>query len=392
MASIVARGDRWQIQWMSWDHKRASRTVPGSYADAKAIAASLETEAARIRAGVSLPGSDRTVGEWVKEFLAARQTCDAKRERSYFRRHVLPQFQDRKLDSIEPIEVERWLRWLFAKKLSATSVRNIAVYFRVAYNRARGLGLCKKNPFDGVQLPEANVRAVQVLTPEEVRAILALPRSTLADYAAVLVCACRDGEARALRWECVRWQDHYLVIARQARGGGGAGGPDRRTKGKEVHHAPLPEVLAKILRERWERAGRPEMGWVFPGSRQRAGDSMGRVNYDSFQALMRQAGIARHVWPHLLRHTSNSAIVAVLGLEHGQRALGHADRRTTEKYTHLSPDLFARPSADALDAYVARPRQTELFAGPVVNRALTPSAASAAAASAPQDHSGKAPF
>ncbi len=57
--------------------------------------------------------------------------------------------------------------------------------------------------------------------------------------------------------------------------------------------------------------------------------------------LRRQAGIERHVTPHMLRHT-----VATLLLQNGvdirvvQEFLGHASIATTQRYTHISKDYL----------------------------------------------------
>ncbi len=361
MASLIPKNrdrTRWEIQWQKWDGKRGSKTVTGDHATAKALALALETETTQIKGGMKPPGSDSTVGQWAKEWLSGRTTSEAKRERSYFRRHVLPRWGDRALDSIEPIEVERWLRHLFAKDLSATTVRNIGAYVRVFFNKARDLGLTTNDPFLGVKLPEPNERAVQIVTAEEASAILALPARDVTDFAAVLLLtSIRDGEARALRWECCRWTERHLIIARQAK----RRGLDERTKTGVIYHAPFPAELQARLRVRWERQGSPAMGWVFPSKRKcKQGLCMGRVATSSWKRMLRQAGIARAVWPHLLRHTACTEIAQKLGPEHAQKALGHGDARTTRRYTHNAPDRYAAASADAMDAFVARGRQTSL--------------------------------
>ena len=61
----------------------------------------------------------------------------------------------------------------------------------------------------------------------------------------------------------------------------------------------------------------------------------------SIIAAAARAGIDKHVWNHLLRHSFGTlAIASGVNLRAVQAMLGHSDIRTTEIYTHLAAELL----------------------------------------------------
>jgi integrase/recombinase XerD len=62
----------------------------------------------------------------------------------------------------------------------------------------------------------------------------------------------------------------------------------------------------------------------------------------------RDAGLARKVTPHMLRHTAATQLIeAGVDIRYIQRLLGHASLSTTEIYTHVSDRALRRVVSDA---------------------------------------------
>ncbi len=97
----------------------------------------------------------------------------------------------------------------------------------------------------------------------------------------------------------------------------------------------LPERVLLWLREYW-RMARPKSEWLFPGrdpkqhiSREAAAEAM--------QKAAKEAGITKHVTPHILRHSFATHLLETgTDIRTIQVLLGHNSIRTTERYTHVS--------------------------------------------------------
>jgi site-specific recombinase XerD len=62
----------------------------------------------------------------------------------------------------------------------------------------------------------------------------------------------------------------------------------------------------------------------------------------------KDAGLARHVTPHMLRHTAATQLIEMgVDIRFVQRLLGHASIATTEIYTHVSDAALRRRVAEA---------------------------------------------
>ena len=76
---------------------------------------------------------------------------------------------------------------------------------------------------------------------------------------------------------------------------------------------------------------------VFPGERGGCFDEPGF--YAALGLAAREAGLGKHVHPHMLRHTfASHAVMIGVPIRRVQRWLGHASVATTERYAHLRPE------------------------------------------------------
>ena len=114
-------------------------------------------------------------------------------------------------------------------------------------------------------------------------------------------------------------------------------------------YVPLPTPILPRLRDYWRTHRSRE--WLFPaptrrGLRHSLAHQGGPVTRSSLQSAFRRAvlksGIAKHASVHTLRHSYASHLHAAgVSLRLIQAILGHQSLRTTQIYTHLTPDVQA---------------------------------------------------
>lgn len=114
----------------------------------------------------------------------------------------------------------------------------------------------------------------------------------------------------------------------------------RHAKGGRVRVLPLPERLAKVLREYLER-GRPQLCPQVGEEALFLTMDGRRMEVWLIQILVNRVSrrvLGRCVGPHALRHACASHLLAGgADVREVQALLGHADVRTTQLYTHLQP-------------------------------------------------------
>ncbi len=112
-------------------------------------------------------------------------------------------------------------------------------------------------------------------------------------------------------------------------------------KGRKTRIVPVGRYAVAALRALGETTGMAAESAVFRG---RGG---GAINPRTVQLRLRKlalaGGFAKHVHPHLLRHTFASHMLESSGdLRAVQELLGHADIATTQIYTHLDFQHLAK--------------------------------------------------
>jgi len=143
----------------------------------------------------------------------------------------------------------------------------------------------------------------------------------------------RASELVQLRVEDVSLAERVIVIRR---GKGGKGGKRRE--------APIRRELAQLLRL---HIGARRVGPLFPSRQRGAGPApyvltrqrVGQVVRD----VARTAGSAKRVYPHLLRHTTATRLLALgMDITDLQRFLGHEDITTTRRYAETTVAVMKR--------------------------------------------------
>ena len=256
-------------------------------------------------------------------------------------------------------EVRAFLYWLAVERhVSVSTHRQALSALLFLYRQVFGQQL----PWmDALDRPQRKPRLPVVLTPAEVRAVLALLEGTHAVLAQLLYgTGMRITEALQLRTKDIDFERRVVVVRC------GKGGKDRVVMLPSALAAPLKAQLQRAhglwqadvrddrsgvcmpdaLERKYPRAG-ASWGWfwVFPQDRHSTCPRTGVVRrhhlYDqsfqrAFARAVQCAGITRPATPHTLRHAfATHLLQSGTDIRTVQKLLGHSDVSTTMVYTHV---------------------------------------------------------
>ncbi|HOK62104.1 MAG TPA: site-specific integrase [Tenuifilum sp.] len=175
---------------------------------------------------------------------------------------------------------------------------------------------------EGLQRPRREHKLPNVLSMDEVKAILQAPTNVKHRTMLSLIYACglRRSELLNLKIGDVDSKRHMLII--------------RNSKGYKDRQVPISDKTIEMLRE-YYKMYRPKV-WLFEG--QKEGE---QYSEQSLQSVLKQAvsksNIRKPVTLHWLRHSyATHLLESGTDLRFIQELLGHKSSKTTEIYTHVT--------------------------------------------------------
>jgi len=111
-----------------------------------------------------------------------------------------------------------------------------------------------------------------------------------------------------------------------------------KEKGNQKRIMVMPKILCQTLNKYINSQGK-RRGPLFLSTRRKRLSP--RSLQDMFRNISDKAGIDKHLYAHLFRHTAATHLNKVAGTTITQFVLGHTRRENTLKYTHLNPDQYA---------------------------------------------------
>ncbi|UGB47522.1 tyrosine recombinase XerC [Frateuria edaphi] len=216
--------------------------------------------------------------------------------------------------------------------LSPKSLQRLLSSCRSLFRQLTREGLLAHDPAAGVRGPKVHRKLPQVLDVDEAGALVENPGEgalALRDRAMLELfysSGLRLSELCGLRWGDLSLEEGEVRVL---------------GKGAKTRIVPVGSHAAAALRALGLAEGMPPGAPVFRG---RAGASISpRTVQSRLKTLALAQGFAKHVHPHLLRHTFASHMLESSGdLRAVQELLGHADIATTQIYTHLDFQHLAK--------------------------------------------------
>lgn len=175
---------------------------------------------------------------------------------------------------------------------------------------------------DKLERPRREHKLPNVLSKEEVKAILEAPTNTKhrAMLSLIYACGLRRSELLNLKPQDIDSKRHLLII--------------RNAKGRKDRVVPISDKLIEMLRE-YYKLFKPKI-WLFEG--QKIGE---QYSEESLAKVLKNAlslcNIIKPVTLHWLRHSyATHLLESGTDLRYIQELLGHKSSKTTEIYTHVS--------------------------------------------------------
>ena len=262
--------------------------------------------------------------------LAAREECWIGRWLSFLADRGVPLEAATEEDAIAL--ASQFAEWQW----SPSTVQHFCAAMRSWSGWCMDRGAIAKDPWRRVKAPRQVQKVPRVMSPAEVASVVnALDRPhwrDLRDRALICVLAstgCRISEVLGLNMGDLEMGGPDMPVGRATVMG----------KWRKERHALLDEAAVDALTV-YLRAARPALtsrkdGPVFVGTHGKR--LVPLVAREALQRAAQRAGLDRHIWPHLIRHSvATDLLDGGMDIRVVQEVLGHASIRSTERYVHVA--------------------------------------------------------
>jgi len=242
-----------------------------------------------------------------------------------------------KVDEIGPEQIAEYTSERQRDGLQISSVNSCLRCLRRVLKLAEEWDVLSKAP--RVKFLAGEHQRERVISSQEESLYLNAAAPLLHDVSTVLFdSGMRPEECHRMRWESVTWVNGRHGTIRIVHGKSKAA---RRT-------LPMTPRVRQILEQRWEEAGRPGEGWVWP-----AETKVEHINHDSLKGQHRKALRLSKVRPfevYSIRHTFATRLAPHVDVFTLCRVMGWASLSMGMRYVHPSEDrVLAAASAASGD-------------------------------------------
>lgn len=340
-------GKTWYVGWRDKNGKYQRKKVGRSRTLAKKLAGDIEAKLERGEAG--LEKKDYPIAKFFPEY---QKRTEPRLSTSYHKRngeafdHFL-RFLDvakhghiKRLSQMTPALMEEYQAFRMkeaaprTKKPITKRTVNIEVStLKTALNKAVKWDLIVFNPMQGIEpLKEDDSKVIRALTADEAGRLLEAAEGWLRPVLLTAMYAgLREGELIHLEWDDVDFQQGMIRIRRKP-------GWNPKSSGRSIREREIaiPSDLVEFLRKHKVRARDHGDNWVFHS---RDGQQLSPGLRKAFMRLTKKLGFPDVTQFHALRHTYATHLIgACKDITVAKEQLGHADIRTTMRYTDVTAD------------------------------------------------------
>ncbi|HVG48513.1 MAG TPA: tyrosine-type recombinase/integrase [Rubellimicrobium sp.] len=303
--------------------------------------AEAEKRAKRLRSEVVLggdPAREKAVKKSIPTYaeLASQHLAHAKTyQRSWdstqgiLRCHLVPRWGRLRLDEIRPQDIAQWLADKAADGLAPASVEKVRVVMGRSYALAQQWSLpgSATNPVRSVPRPKFDNKRERFLTREQAGRLLEAAERSLnpqlkAILSLLLLTGARVSELLHAEWRHVDLERRAWHIP--------------ITKTGKARYVPLSQAAVEVIEGLPQFAGCPHL---IPNPETRR--PFVSIKH-GWQTVRREAGLG-DLRLHDLRHSSASFMInAGVDLYAVGKILGHADHKSTMRYSHLANETLMR--------------------------------------------------
>ena len=303
--------------------------------------------------GVDLTEQSRmTLGEWLDQWLESmasmvRPTTLARCE-SAIRNHIKPFLGEKPVSHITEKDVRKFCDHLSCqgnritgKGLSSGSIRSIISTLHQAVEAAQQANMIPKSAVEGIKLPKASHRPMQVLTDDQLEKFMKIIQEDAVWYDffyTELTTGLRRGEICGLKWEDFDEAEGTLKVNRSVSTRKAGSLEVGETKTNKGHRSiSLPDSTAQRLRERKKTA---ISDWIFPNPLHPEEAVNPGYAYNRMKTILKNTGLPS-IRFHDLRHTfATHALAGGVDAKTLSGILGHTNASfTLDTYTHVTGDM-----------------------------------------------------
>ena len=328
--------------------KRVSRLFTGNLKDAKAEEIRLKQSLLDKKENETDENKDLTLKQvWELYFEWAKRNKKSWRD-DLFRwdKHIGKKFGSKKLKSIKPIDVEKFITFIAKQKTpkgvcyKPATIRQYFILLKRLFNWAIQKELYTgPNPCNKVDPPKVRNERTDYLTQEDLRKLMKTLDGWWNQTASRIVkmalyTGMRCGEILSLKWEQVDMNNRFIFLP--------------NPKGKPTK-LPINDLAMVVLQEAKENMPYPDCPFVFP----RRDGTQRKEFYHIWDRIRKKAGFKKKYRFHDLRHTyasylASSGQVDIYTL---QSLLNHRSTQMTQRYAHLIDDSLMKGSQVAVEVF-----------------------------------------
>lgn len=292
----------------------------------------------------------REMGDiWIERYKNGITPNTKKAYRVVLTKHLYPHLGELRLKDLKPLHLQDLLNRMEATGYAGSTMKHVRETAMQVMRAAVENDLLYRNVFESTKVANIPGEQRKPLLPETIKLITdnAYGHRMCVPALIMLYCGLRKGEILALTWEDIDLENSMLSVNKAVTFIDNQPVIKEPKTASGVRVVPIPNVLHKILKRQFCKAG---LVCKNAGGEQMS-DSAFRQSWLSYESfLYRCAGgqptgrnhprsvEVQRFTPHMLRHTYATLLYdAGVDVKSAQKYLGHADLEVTlGTYTHLS--------------------------------------------------------